>query len=86
MKTPKTAKGSPPGETQPDSGVSAFGTHLATKLTRSWGPTLAFIAFVAVFGILGVQIARSDVTAVAISLIVVVALIAGLTARIKNVL
>jgi hypothetical protein len=88
MKLPKSTGNThkAPAQSEREGGIPNLSSDLAAKLTPTWGPTLAFIAFVAVSGIVGIQIARSDVMALAISLIVVVALIAGLTARIKNVL
>jgi hypothetical protein len=87
MKPPKIGRPSakkPPAKPSPPSGFP--GAQFAAALTRSWGPLLAFIAFVSVTGILAMQFARSDSIALGISAIVVVALLAALVGRIKNVL
>jgi hypothetical protein len=89
VKTQKSiARKRPPPASKDDLGemVEHLGTKLAAKLTNSWGPLLAFIAFVAISGLLALQFARSDTVALGMSAIVVVALIVALVGRIKNVL
>lgn len=56
-------------------GLALLGARLATRLTRSWGPRRAIIAFVAIFSIVATQIARSDFTVIGIVVIAVVAML-----------
>jgi hypothetical protein len=63
------------------------GAAMAAALTRFWGPLLAFIAFIALSGLIAMQFTRGDaVAAISISIIVVVAIVAALVARVKNVI
>ncbi len=74
------------GSVDRNGGMAILGTQLAAKLTQSWGPLLAFIAVLAVLGIVFTENAHSDITVLGIVVIVVVAIITALLARIRNVL
>jgi hypothetical protein len=88
MKTPKPSRSKRPNKPPTINTQSGgfLGAHFATALTRTWGPLLAFIAFIAISGLLALQFARSDSVALGMSAIVVVALVVALVGRIKNVL
>jgi uncharacterized membrane protein YoaK (UPF0700 family) len=67
-------------------GLARLSTHMATTVTRSWGPMLAFIALLAIVGILFAQVAHSDAAVIGIVVIVVVAIVTAAFVRIRNVL
>jgi hypothetical protein len=88
MKIPKPSKTKRPAKL-PASGSHSggfLGAQFATLLTRTWGPLLAFITFIAVSGLLALQFARSDSVALGMSAIVVVSIVVALVGRIKNIL
>jgi hypothetical protein len=56
----------------------------AAMLSRVWGPFLAFVSIVVASGIIAVEVAHTDITVIAITVIIIAALCVGLFARLKG--
>jgi hypothetical protein len=64
----------PPGHVEEHSRSTI---DMARAFTRSWGPFRGFVASIVALAFIGLQLARTDTTAIVIGVITVVAIIAA---------